>query len=283
ANPFRFSTKYFDAEIDYADTDNDGLYYYGYRYYSPRLGRWLKRDPIGERGGANLYGSLRNTPPSVVDSDGRQPLVLGEPPRRCELPSQDVTPLHDEPPDCFPAYPDHTVPAANHEITTRPGWWWLRNPGCGKKFDYPVDCDWAQTALSWPRTRTNKTSLLGSLTRSLSLACVDCDKTGRPCDAGPPIRTVSDSQEVTFNTEGADWFHAGIVRLKYTATCNMNVLCANCNASCSITWQIWDGWHWGADPALPESCAGGPYEFNWYITWYESVAISVPCRKSTEE
>ena len=27
------------------------LYYYGYRYYNPELGRWINRDPIGERGG----------------------------------------------------------------------------------------------------------------------------------------------------------------------------------------------------------------------------------------
>ncbi|MBQ7478876.1 MAG: hypothetical protein IJT01_08240, partial [Selenomonadaceae bacterium] len=42
-----FSTKYYDAET--------GLYYYGYRYYSPDLGRWLTRDPIEEDGGDNLY------------------------------------------------------------------------------------------------------------------------------------------------------------------------------------------------------------------------------------
>ena len=34
--PHRFSTKYYDAEAD--------LYYYGYRYYSPSLGRWISRD-----------------------------------------------------------------------------------------------------------------------------------------------------------------------------------------------------------------------------------------------
>ncbi|MCX7591716.1 MAG: RHS repeat-associated core domain-containing protein [Kiritimatiellae bacterium] len=34
-NPFRFSTKQFDPET--------GLYYFGYRYYSPTLGRWLSR------------------------------------------------------------------------------------------------------------------------------------------------------------------------------------------------------------------------------------------------
>ena len=39
-NPFRFSTKYWD--------DETGLGYWGYRYYSPRLGRWISRDLIGE-------------------------------------------------------------------------------------------------------------------------------------------------------------------------------------------------------------------------------------------
>ncbi|MCZ7592437.1 MAG: RHS repeat-associated core domain-containing protein [Kiritimatiellae bacterium] len=41
-NPFRFSTKYADDETD--------LVYYGYRFYSPGLGRWTSRDPIGEKG-----------------------------------------------------------------------------------------------------------------------------------------------------------------------------------------------------------------------------------------
>ncbi|MGA1826396.1 MAG: RHS repeat domain-containing protein, partial [bacterium] len=51
-NPFRFSTKYFDEE--------SGFYYYGYRYYSPELGRWLCRDPSGEIAGVLLYGFVRN-------------------------------------------------------------------------------------------------------------------------------------------------------------------------------------------------------------------------------
>ncbi len=42
AFPFRFSTKYYDSET--------GLYYYGRRYYSPDLGRWLNPDPIEEEG-----------------------------------------------------------------------------------------------------------------------------------------------------------------------------------------------------------------------------------------
>ncbi len=39
-----------------------GMFYYGYRYYSPGMGRWLNRDPIGERGGLNLYGFVGNDP-----------------------------------------------------------------------------------------------------------------------------------------------------------------------------------------------------------------------------
>ena len=52
--PFRFSTKYYDTET--------GLYYYGDRYYSPTLGRFISEDPIGERGGLNLYGFCGNDP-----------------------------------------------------------------------------------------------------------------------------------------------------------------------------------------------------------------------------
>ena len=49
----RFSTKYFDSET--------GLCYYGRRFYSPLLKRWLNRDPIGEEGGANLLMSCKNS------------------------------------------------------------------------------------------------------------------------------------------------------------------------------------------------------------------------------
>jgi RHS repeat-associated protein len=61
-NPYQFSTKYYDAEF--------GLYYYGYRYYSPELGRWVKRDPIEERGGINLYGFVGNDGVNGIDLFG---------------------------------------------------------------------------------------------------------------------------------------------------------------------------------------------------------------------
>src|ERR1035438_1854302 len=62
ANPFRFSTKYADAET--------GLLDYGYRYYNSSTGRWLSRDPIEERGGADLYAYVKKTPGNVVDPFG---------------------------------------------------------------------------------------------------------------------------------------------------------------------------------------------------------------------
>ena len=60
----RFSTKYLDVET--------GFYYYGYRFYHPATRRWLNRDPIGERGGLNLYGFCGNNPVSRFDVDGRK-------------------------------------------------------------------------------------------------------------------------------------------------------------------------------------------------------------------
>jgi RHS repeat-associated protein len=58
-NAFRFSIKYTDEET--------GLLYYGYRYYSAELGRWLNRDPIAENGGLNLYGMVGNDAVNLVD------------------------------------------------------------------------------------------------------------------------------------------------------------------------------------------------------------------------
>ena len=52
ANPFRFSSEFYDPELD--------LIYYNYRHYSPTLGRWLSRDPIEEQGGLNLYAFCKN-------------------------------------------------------------------------------------------------------------------------------------------------------------------------------------------------------------------------------
>jgi RHS repeat-associated protein len=56
------STKYLDDSLEW--------YYYGFRYYSPELGRWPSRDPIWEQGGLNLYGFAQNSPLNYVDTHG---------------------------------------------------------------------------------------------------------------------------------------------------------------------------------------------------------------------
>ncbi len=43
---------------------------YGFRYYMPETGRWPNRDPIGERGGVNLYGFVGNGGVGRVDHIG---------------------------------------------------------------------------------------------------------------------------------------------------------------------------------------------------------------------
>jgi RHS repeat-associated protein len=41
--------------------------YYGYRFYDSVTGRWPSRDPIGERGGVNLYGFVSNNGINALD------------------------------------------------------------------------------------------------------------------------------------------------------------------------------------------------------------------------
>ena len=57
--PFKFSSEYHDEQT--------GLVYYNYRYYNPENGKWLKRDPIEEKGGFNLYGFVQNNSVMYID------------------------------------------------------------------------------------------------------------------------------------------------------------------------------------------------------------------------
>ena len=45
----------------------------GLRYYNPRLGRWMNRDPIGEVGGRNVYSFCRNKSACLWDVLGLYP------------------------------------------------------------------------------------------------------------------------------------------------------------------------------------------------------------------
>lgn len=75
--PFGFSTQYTDSET--------GLVAYLYRYYSPQMGRFLSRDPIGENGGINLYGLVGNDPVNRVDILGLSPLSVQDVSPNCEV------------------------------------------------------------------------------------------------------------------------------------------------------------------------------------------------------
>ena len=64
------------------EADVGSLHYYRARYYQDRLSRFIKEDPIGFRGGYNLYSYVSNSPTMYIDPFGLQAKPTG----KCELP-----------------------------------------------------------------------------------------------------------------------------------------------------------------------------------------------------
>jgi RHS repeat-associated protein len=65
-NPIRFQGQYHDHET--------GLHYNRHRYYDPRVGRFISKDPIGYSGGLNLYQYVPN-PTGWIDPLGLEKVV----------------------------------------------------------------------------------------------------------------------------------------------------------------------------------------------------------------
>jgi RHS repeat-associated protein len=61
-NPFMWTGQRHDVAI--------GLYHFPFRTYSPRLGRWLQRDPLGYVDGVNMYAYAGSSPTNLVDPLG---------------------------------------------------------------------------------------------------------------------------------------------------------------------------------------------------------------------
>ena len=100
-NPFRFSTKFFNDETDH--------YYYGYRHYDPRDGRWLNRDPLGEKGGLNLYAFVGNNGVNWWDYLGREPVPIPTAPNLRPVPTPQ------------PVAPGKIIPFPKRPTPIRPG------------------------------------------------------------------------------------------------------------------------------------------------------------------
>ncbi|WP_276733703.1 RHS repeat domain-containing protein [Chryseobacterium carnipullorum] len=67
-SPYKFNGKELDAET--------GYYYYGARYYNPRISLWLSPDPLAEKYPCwSPYNYTFNNPIIYTDPDGRDPII----------------------------------------------------------------------------------------------------------------------------------------------------------------------------------------------------------------
>ncbi|MCW3161375.1 RHS repeat domain-containing protein [Chryseobacterium oryctis] len=70
-NPFKFNAK----ELD----EDTGLYYYGARYYNPRLSIWYGVDPLTEKMPSwSPYNYTFDNPVKYVDPDGKAPIEIND-------------------------------------------------------------------------------------------------------------------------------------------------------------------------------------------------------------
>ena len=67
---YTYDTTTISPEPNAPTYQKSDLHYYGYRYYSPELGRWISRDPIGILGGVNLYNFNQNSVIGTFDYIG---------------------------------------------------------------------------------------------------------------------------------------------------------------------------------------------------------------------
>ncbi|MDX9823069.1 MAG: RHS repeat-associated core domain-containing protein, partial [Syntrophales bacterium] len=69
--PFAFTSREFDPET--------GMYFYRARYYDPKVGRFVTKDPIGFKGGINVFAYVQNNPVNKLDPSGLydQPYPIG--------------------------------------------------------------------------------------------------------------------------------------------------------------------------------------------------------------
>ncbi|WP_442890137.1 RHS repeat domain-containing protein [Congregicoccus parvus] len=115
---FGHATQYTDHE--------SGLVYYGLRYYQPKHGRFINRDPIEESGGLNLYSFVGNSPTNrwdvlglceqycwlnaVVDGESGVVYFEEECAWVCDPIEDDDGPIDDEPIDGTPIGPAPVEP-----------------------------------------------------------------------------------------------------------------------------------------------------------------------------
>ena len=71
-SPFKFNGKELDEET--------GFYYYGARYYDPKVSVWMSTDPLAEKfPNFNPYNYVMQNPINLTDPSGLEPEEGGDP------------------------------------------------------------------------------------------------------------------------------------------------------------------------------------------------------------
>ncbi|MEN6457700.1 MAG: RHS repeat-associated core domain-containing protein, partial [Thermoguttaceae bacterium] len=104
------------------------LYYYRARYYDAALERFVSRDPIGFKGGMNLYGYV-----------GDMPLIATDPSGLITRHDEDAVTINQPPVRKPPKVPTGKQPVSITYVSDRPGVDWMEAWGDFWSWNYDLD------------------------------------------------------------------------------------------------------------------------------------------------
>jgi RHS repeat-associated protein len=229
--PFAFTGREWDVEL--------GLYYYRARYYDPKVGRFLSRDPLGLAAGPNPYTYVANRPTNAIDPSGANPVLWNacwEAVRRLKTAWSE---------NCFSQHYFH---------------------GNGE----PVDLIEVGLLQAMRSAWDTKNALAATQARIRELAGAIANQSCNGCDKGTKhiaFGTGRTRYERNFEFENG-LYVLGHGSLWTTSTCSGTVDCGSrtCSVDCDIRVRIWDLFE---DPTSTGVELAVPYEMNaeWVERW----------------
>jgi len=124
--------------------------------------------------------------------------------------------------------------------------------------------------------------------------CTDCPPLQRYVYY-PTLSLHTNGGDIHSPTYGIDSFYQflqyGNLHLDYWADCNLRKCCATCKASCTVTYQVWDSYHFDLNPGNDHFHVPGvgivgntiAQPFTWRVEYQKQWQYETPCKSTKKD